>query len=171
MDKKGIKCPYCSSTETEEIGEGVCVCWSCKKKFDTPKKKTCPKCGSEEIEEVSTGKYACWSCRNVFTESGEDFSADKKPENKRKRKKEKENSLLTVKCENCGSSDVEVVCDEYGTCKNCGSKIMFPKKDVTNISKSTLNIYSNKSVINAEDYSNVYAAKRIKTKEEFLREA
>ncbi|MBO4572444.1 MAG: hypothetical protein J5762_01570 [Clostridia bacterium] len=77
---------------------------------------------------------------------------------------------VSVKCDNCGSSDIAIISDEFGVCRHCRTIISFPKDNITNVINSTVNIYSAEAHPNVNDYNGVYMVDKTIGDNAFLRE-
>lgn len=55
------------------------------------------------------------------------------------------NELTSLVCKQCGSNDVEYVSERYVKCKQCGTKMMIPKKATINVNNNEIHIHESKS--------------------------
>ncbi len=192
--EKGIMykqlCPKCGSDNLKIIDEDFGRCNACGAKFILLEKPAvvCTKCGSANVKIIEDDFARCLDCGAKMV-LDEEPVAQTKIETKTEVSKpavqvaavagagganiETANEIKTpisVNCDNCGSSDVDVISDEMAKCRHCGATILLHAKDVKpTVMQNEVHIHG--AEVDIEDKVGCFAVKRSLTSEEFARRA
>ena len=176
-NKRQEKCPKCGSDDVKIIEDEFGRCNACGAKFILPEIKlpVCGKCGSANVKIIDGEFLRCLDCgaKMILGES-EDETDSQETEKKEEDKKadfiaaNAEKNPVSVNCDNCGSSDVDIISDEMARCKHCGATILLHSKD---ISPSYMTNEYHIHTDNAQESVGYYAIESYYNQEEFVRDA
>lgn len=181
MGCRRVPCPKCRSNNIKIVEDEFGRCLDCGAKFVLPE-IVCSKCGSKNVKIIDEDFGKCLDCgeRMVFNNDTADSVVTEKSDTENCKpcmmvagdttEPEKEiKKPEAVNCDNCGSSDVDIISDEMAKCRHCGATILLhAKQEMPTVMNNEIHIHASSG-----DASNVdvgfYAIKKTIEPETFLR--